>query len=79
MPLTPPTPLRNERTSIARSDGLVAALLTCAAVPVLEFGQRLRPEWNGNFLLPAVFLIAHAITRDQISLARRFWENIKWA
>lgn len=49
---------RNERASIILSYGLVAALLTCASVPILEFGQRIRPEWNGDFLLPAIFIIA---------------------
>lgn len=55
---SPANPILNERTSIALSYGLVAALLTCAAAPILEFGQRIWPEWNGNYLLPALFVIA---------------------
>jgi hypothetical protein len=46
--------LLNERTSIALSYGLVTAMLICAAVPFIELGQRLLPDWDGGYLMVGV-------------------------
>ncbi len=48
----------NERLSAVVSSGIVAVMMTCAAIVVLHLGQRLVPTWNGAYLAGAFFLVA---------------------
>lgn len=61
-PPTTPAPLANlrlnERAATTLSYLLVTAMLTCAAVPFVEFGKRVVPTWQGDYLLWAAAVFA---------------------
>lgn len=52
------TDIANERAAIYLTYGIVASMLVCAAVPLIDLGERLFPSWDGRYLLPFCFVVA---------------------
>lgn len=69
----------NERTSIGLSYGLVTAMLVCAAVPFVELGRRIKPDWDGSYLLFAFGLFALEALLSQRASARFSFPSLEWA
>ncbi len=68
----------NERWASMINHAIVALMMVCAAITVVQFVSRLFPDWEGGYLLTVTFLVTMEALYSRRALGHIAFPNPRW-